>query len=89
MNCFFCDGPHVAPVYNRPFRDFSSYSIGTMTLTRRYDGEPMIEVKIDADIGLNFDSVLACGDLTANVTASGNIDHIKYCPFCGKKLQED
>lgn len=89
MNCFFCDGPHVAPVYNRPFRNSPIYSIGTMTLMRRYDGELTFEVKIDDDVEFDFDSESVDGNFTAHVAASGNIDHIKYCPFCGQKLQED
>lgn len=86
MSCFFCDGPRVAPVYNSPFLNSPIYSIGTMTLMRRYDGELTFEVKIDDDVEFDFDSESVGGNVTAHVAASGNIDHIKYCPFCGKNL---
>lgn len=89
MSCFFCDGSRVALVYNSPFRNSPIYSIGTMTLMRRYDGELTFEVKIDDDVEFDFDSESVDGNFTAHVAASGNIDHIKYCPFCGQKLQED
>lgn len=89
MSCFFCDGPRVTPVYNSPFRNSPICSIGTMTLMRRYDGELTFEVKIDDDVEFDFDSESVDGNFTAHVAASGNIDHIKYCPFCGQKLQED
>lgn len=89
MNCYFCDGPRVAPVYNSPFHNSPIYSIGTMTLMRRCDGELTFEVKIDDDVEFDFDSKSVDGNFSAHVAASGNIDHIKYCPFCEKKLQED
>lgn len=60
-----------------------------MTLMRRFDGELTIEVKIDDDVEFDFDSVSVSGNFTTHVAASGNIDHIKFCPFCGYKLQED
>lgn len=86
MSCFFCDGPRVAPVHNIPFRDSPIYSIGTMTLTRRYDGELTVEVKIGGDVEFDFDGESVDGSLAAHVTASGSIDHVKYCPFCGKEI---
>lgn len=89
MNCFFCDGPKVAPVHNNPFLNSPIYSIGTMTLRRRHDGELTFGVKIDDEVEFDFDSESVSGNFTAHVAASGNIDHIKFCPFCGQKLQED
>ena len=90
MSCFFCDGPKDAPVYNVPHRDYFAAPIGTMTLVRRYDGEPTVKVEIDTETELSIsDGTSICGGMTANVTALGHIEHIKSCPFCGKKLQED
>lgn len=90
MSCYFCDGPKVAPVHNVPHRDYFAEPIGTMTLVRRYDGEPTVKVEIDTDTELSIsDGTSICGDMTANVTALGYIERIKFCPFCGKKLQED
>lgn len=89
MSCFFCGGTRVAPVHNSPFLNSPIYSIGTMTLMRRYDGELTFEVKIKDDVEFDFDSESVGGNFTAHVAASGNIDHIKFCPFCGQKLQED
>lgn len=54
MSCFFCDGPKVAPVYNVPHRDYFAASIGTMTLVRRYDGEPAVKVEIDTETELSI-----------------------------------
>ena len=39
--------------------------------------------QIDGDVEFDFDSESIDGNFTAHVAASGNIDHIKYCPFCG------
>lgn len=90
MSCFFCDGPKVAPVYNVPHRDYFAAPIGTMTLVRRYDGEPTVKVEIDTETEFRISAGTSiCGGMTANVTALGHIEYIKYCPFCGKKLQED
>lgn len=87
MSCFFCDGPKVAPVYNVPHRDYFAAPIGTMTLARRYDGEPTVKVEIDTETELSISNGTSiCGGMTANVTASGHIEHIKYCPFCGCRL---
>ena len=69
MSCFFCDGPRTAPVRNESYYPLVSPPIGTMSLTRRFDGQPMIKVEIDTDM-----------------TTAGQIENIKYCPFCGQKL---
>lgn len=87
MSCFFCDGPKSAPVYNVPHRDYFEAPIGTMTLARRYDGEPTVKVEIDTETELSISNGTSiCGGMTANVTALGHIEDIKYCPFCGCRL---
>lgn len=88
MSCFFCDGPKVAPVYNVPHRDYFAAPIGTMTLVRSYDGEPTVKVEIDTETELSIsDRTSICGGMFANVTALANIEDIRYCMFCGQKLQ--
>ena len=90
MSCFFCDGPKVAPVYNIPHRDYFAVPIGTMTMMRGYDGEPTVKVEIDTDVEFNIsENTSIYGSLTANVTAVGHIEHIRYCMFCVKKIAND
>lgn len=59
-------------------------------MMRGYDGEPTVKVEIDTDAELKIsDGSSICGGLTANVTAVAHIERIRYCMFCGQKLQED
>lgn len=44
MSCFFCDGPRVMSTYDAPHNGCQSVPIGTMTLMRGCDGEPMVKV---------------------------------------------
>lgn len=61
-----------------------------MTMMRGYDGEPTVKVEIDTETELRISAGTSiCGGMTASVTALGHIERIKYCPFCGKNLQED
>lgn len=90
MSCYFCDGPRVAPVYNVPHRDYFATPIGTMTLMLGYYGEPTVKVEIDTETELSISAgTQICDGMTANVTALGHIEHIRYCMFCGKKLVND
>lgn len=58
-----------------------------MSLDRRFDGQPMIKVEIDTDMTVDaFVGGSICGALETHVTAAGQIENIKYCPFCGQKL---
>jgi hypothetical protein len=58
-----------------------------MSLTRRFDGQPMIRVEIDTDMTIEaFVGEPICGELETHVAAAGQIENIKYCPFCGQKL---
>lgn len=85
MNCFFCDGPRSAPVRNVSHYQLVSSPIGTMSLIRRFDGQPMIKIEMDVDV--TFDICL--GDVDAHTTVLGQIEDIKHCPFCGRKIADD
>lgn len=58
-----------------------------MTLTRRYDGEPVVRVELDTsvelDVSVNGSPSAPAG---ADVTATAYIEDVKYCPFCGEEL---
>jgi hypothetical protein len=58
-----------------------------MTLTRRYDGEPIVRVELDTSVMLDISVNDSCGDTAiVDVTADAYIEDIKYCPFCGEEL---
>lgn len=58
-----------------------------MTLTRRYDGEPIVRLELDTSVVLDVSVNGLCGDtVSADVTADAYIEDIKYCPFCGEEL---
>lgn len=59
-----------------------------MTLMRHYDGEPMVKVELNTDVTLDISvdgSFRDCEDVS--VTATGFIEGVSYCPFCGCKLK--
>ncbi len=85
MSCYFCDGPRVAPVRNVSHYQLVSHPIGTMSLERRFDGQPMIKIEMDVDV--TFD--VCIGDADVHTTVLGQIEDIKYCPFCGRKIVND
>lgn len=61
-----------------------------MTLMRSYDGEPMVKVELDTDVTLDISvdgSFHGCEDVS--VTATGFIEGVSYCPFCGRKLAKE
>ena len=61
--------------------------MGSMTLARRYDGQPIIGVELDTDVMLDISINGSGGDcVSADVTATAYIEDIKYCPFCGEEL---
>lgn len=61
-----------------------------MTLMRGCDGEPMVKVELDTEIKLSVSADGAgYGTTDVSVTAAGYIKHIRFCPFCGRKLGED
>lgn len=67
--------------------DTSNWSVGSMTLMRRYDGEPIVRVELDTSVMLDVSVNGSCSDtVSADVTADAYIEDIKYCPFCGEEL---
>ena len=68
-------------------RDIRNWSVDSMTLMRRYDGEPIARVELDASVTLDVSVNGSCGDcVSADVTTDAYIEDIKYCPFCGEEL---
>lgn len=58
-----------------------------MSLTRRYDGQPVVMVELDTDVALDISINGSGGDcVSADVTATAYIEDVKYCPFCGEEL---
>ncbi len=87
MSCYFCGGSRIASIHSAPDRDVCNWSVGSMTLTRRYDGEPIVRVELDTSVSLDVSVNGLCGDtVSADVTADAYIEDIKYCPFCGEEL---
>ena len=76
MSCFFCDGPRVMSTYDAPHMAAKNVPIGTMTLMRGCDGEPMVKVELDTEIEL---SVSADGDMLAYEAV--------HCPKCGAIIE--
>lgn len=87
MSCYFCGGSHIASLHNAPEQWAVKQSAGSMTLTRRFDGEPIFKLEIDTnvllDVSINGSS---SESVYADVTADACIEDIKYCPFCGEEL---
>lgn len=53
-------------------------------------GEPMVKVELDTDVTLDISvngSFRGCEDVS--VTATGFIEGVNFCPFCGRRLKED
>lgn len=71
MSCYFCGGPRIASLHSAPDRDIRNWSVGSMTLARRYDGQPIIAVELDTDVALDI-----CGEsmdrLCRRLVGSGN-----------------
>lgn len=87
MSCYFCGGSRIASIHSTPDRDIRNWSVGSMTLTRRYDGEPIVRVELDTSVSLDVSVNGLCGDtFIADVTADSYIEDIKYCPFCEARL---
>lgn len=87
MSCYFCGGSHIASIHSAPDRGGCNWSVGSMTLMRRYDGEPIVRVELDTSVMLDVSVNGSCGDCVgADVTADAYIEDIKYCPFCGEEL---
>ena len=87
MSCYFCGGSRIASIHSAPDRDVQNWSVGSMSLTRRYDGQPVAMVELDTDVVLDISINGSGGDcVSADVTATAYIEDIKYCPFCGEEL---
>lgn len=79
--CPYCESSIDDPWY------YDEESVGSMTLMRRYDGEPIVRVELDTSVMLDVSVNGSCGDcVSADVTADAYIEDIKYCPFCGEEL---
>lgn len=77
--------PYLHPLCPRPW--WLQLVRGSMTLMRRYDGEPIVRVELDTSVMLDVSVNGSCGDcVSADVTADAYIEDIKYCPFCGEEL---
>lgn len=87
MSCYFCGGSRIASIHSAPDPGVRNWSIGSMTLTRRYDGEPIAMVELDTSVELDVSVNGSCGETVgADVMAIAYIEDIKYCPFCGEEL---
>lgn len=87
MSCYFCGGSRIASINSTPDRDIRNWSVGSMTLMRRYDGEPIARVELDTSVTLDVSVNGSCGDcVSADVATDAYIEDIKYCPFCGEEL---
>lgn len=87
MSCYFCGGSRIASIHSAPYRGVCNWSVGSMTLTRRYDGEPIVRVELDTSVSLDVSVNGSCGETVgADVTADAYIEDIKMsvtCPSCG------
>lgn len=87
MSCYFYGGSRIASLHSAPDRDIRNWSVGSMTLARRYDGQPIIALELDTAVALDISVNGGVGDcVSADVTATAYIEDIKYCPFCGEEL---
>ena len=87
MSCYFCGGSRIASIHSAPDRGLRNWPVGSMTLTRRYDGEPIVRVELDTSVQLDVSVNGSCGETVGvDATADAYIEDIKYCPFCGEEL---
>lgn len=89
MSCYFCDESRIESIHDFPHHGFPNTTIGAMTLMRHYDGESTIKVELNTDVTLDISvdgAFRGCEDVS--VTATGFIEGVSYCPYCGRKLKE-
>lgn len=87
MSCYFCGGSRIASLHSAPDRDIRNWSVGSMTLARRYDGQPVVRVELDTSVAVDVSVNGSYGDtVDTDVTPTAYIEDIKYCPFCGEEL---
>lgn len=53
MSCYFCGGSRIASIHSAPDRGARNWSVGSVTLMRRYDGEPIARVELDTSVVLD------------------------------------
>lgn len=76
MSCYFCGGSRIASIHSAPDRGVRNWSVGSMTLTRRYDGEPIVRVELDTSVTLDVSVNGSCGDIvSADVMADFKSGH--------------
>lgn len=61
MSCYFCGGSRIAFIHSAPDRDIQNWSVGSMSLTRRYDGQPVVRIELDTNVALDI-SINGSGD---------------------------
>lgn len=99
MSCYFCDGSRIESIHDFPHHGFPNKTIGTMTLMRHYDGEPMVKVELDTDVTLDIIDIPTCvmtdvgGDFENSFQCSNCMNEFdmpdydrypyKRCPECG------
>lgn len=62
MSCYFCGGSRIASIHSAPDRGARNWSVGSMTLMRRYDGEPIARVELDTRMLLPLGVQVYCPD---------------------------
>lgn len=87
MSCYFCGGSRITSIHSAPDRAVQNWSVGSMSLSRRYDGQPVVRIELDTDVVLDISINDSGGDsVSADVTATAYIEDVKYCPFCRERL---
>lgn len=90
MSRYFRDESRIESIHDFPHHGFTNTTIGAMTPMRHYDGEPTVKVELNTDVTLNISvdgAFRGCEDVS--VTATGFIEGVSHCPFCGRKLKEN
>ncbi|MDB1803879.1 hypothetical protein PMW07_08825 [Collinsella aerofaciens] len=65
MSCYFCGGSRIASIHSAPDRGGCNWSVGSMTLMRRYDGEPIVRVELDTSVMLASRSTARAATVSA------------------------
>ena len=87
MSCYFCGGSRIASIHSAPDRGVRNWSVGSMTLMRRYDGEPIVRLELETSVMLDVSDNGSCGDcVSADVTEDAYIEDIKYYTICSEEL---
>lgn len=73
MSCYFCGGSRIASLHSAPDRGIRNWSVGSMTLARRYDGQPIIALELDTAVALDISVNGGVGD---SVSADPAVDRL-------------